>query len=352
LDLGGVLVVGVDRDDVAVIDDLHRLHTESGLPSERLSGRQLRAVEPLLAPGVAGGALAPGDGAVDPRKVLAALRVAGTARGVVHRAGRVGQVHETDGRVRAVEYVPGPAEGIPTGAPDATAAPAADATGGPTPTTSAGASAAVPTEMIAALAVVVAAGSWSALVPGPPASTAGVRPVFGEVLRLRMRDPSLVPRRTIRAVVRGRHVYIVCRADGEIVVGATSAERGHDARVTAGGVYELLRDARSVVPALDEAEWVEAAAGFRPGTPDNAPLIGAVDPTGVVVATGHYRNGILLAPATAAVVCDLVGSAVFGWQADDVALAAVVARACDPDRFGTDTPADDGAPAGTGRGQR
>ena len=113
--------------------------------------------------------------------------------------------------------------------------------------------------------------------------------------------------RTVRGLVRGHSVYLVPRRDGSMVIGATVEERGTDLTVQAGAVHELLCDARALVPGVDELELVEAAAGLRPATPDNTPRIGWTGLDGVVAAVGHYRNGILLAPLTAAAVVDLVG---------------------------------------------
>ena len=113
--------------------------------------------------------------------------------------------------------------------------------------------------------------------------------------------------RTVRGLVRGHSVYLVPRRDGSVVVGATVEERGADTAVLAGAVHELLCDARAIVPGLDELELSEVAAGLRPATPDNTPRIGWTALEGVVVAVGHFRNGILLAPLTAAAVVDLLG---------------------------------------------
>ena len=110
----------------------------------------------------------------------------------------------------------------------------------------------------------------------------------------------------MRGLVHGRSVYLVPRRDGSVVVGATVEERGTDTAVRAGAVHELLCDARAIVPALDELELLETATGLRPATPDNTPCIGWTELDGVLAAVGHYRNGILLAPLTAAVT-DLVG---------------------------------------------
>jgi glycine oxidase len=136
-----------------------------------------------------------------------------------------------------------------------------------------------------------------------------VRPVKGHILRLGPAPGSAAPllSRTVRGLVRGHSVYLVPRRDGSLVVGATVEERGVDTIVQAGAVHELLCDARAIVPGVDELELLEAAAGLRPGTPDNTPRIGWSGVDDVVVATGHYRNGILLAPLTAAAVVDVLG---------------------------------------------
>jgi glycine oxidase len=108
-------------------------------------------------------------------------------------------------------------------------------------------------------------------------------------------------------MVHGNSIYLVPRADGTLVVGATVEERGYDTSIQAGAVFELLRDARSVLPGVAEFELVESFAGLRPGSPDNGPFIGWSILDGLAVATGHYRNGILLAPITADAVCEVLG---------------------------------------------
>jgi glycine oxidase len=156
-------------------------------------------------------------------------------------------------------------------------------------------------------AVVLAAGCWSGTVAGLPAGAVPpVRPIKGQILRLGGDPERPLLRRSVRAVVQGASVYLVPRTDGTVVVGATVEERGFDSTVTAGAVYELLRDARRVVPGVTELELLEARAGLRPGSPDNAPMVGATTVAGLILATGHYRNGILLSPLTAETVADLV----------------------------------------------
>jgi glycine oxidase len=201
---------------------------------------ELRALEPALSPRVRAGAHAPDDRQVDPRLVVAALR----KTGVQVIGERVDRLTDLD-----------------------------------------------------AATVVVAAGCGTAALTGLP-----VRPVKGQVIRLRG-EPGLL-RHVVSAYLDGSHVYLVPRADGEIVVGATQEERG-DRAITAGGVLGLLRAAIDLVPALAETELVEAVAGHRPGTPDNAPLLGALDKR-IVVAAGHFRNGVLLTPVTADLIADLV----------------------------------------------
>ena len=130
-----------------------------------------------------------------------------------------------------------------------------------------------------------------------------VRPVRGEILRLRV-TPEELPRRTVRAWVGGEEVYVVPRLSGEVVVGATSEEHDEPPVVTVGGVARLLDAARRLMPGLDRAELVEATARDRPGTPDNLPLVGPTGREGEVLAAGHFRHGVLLAPLTALLVAD------------------------------------------------
>ncbi len=138
-----------------------------------------------------------------------------------------------------------------------------------------------------------------------------VRPVKGEVLRLRWRKGCMpLPQRVIRARVHGRQVYLVPRADG-IVVGATQYEHGRDTAPAVSGVRELLDDACAVMPALGEYEFAECAAGLRPATPDNLPIVGRLDER-TLVATGHGRSGFLLAPWTAERIAAELGAVTVG----------------------------------------
>ncbi|PZG92826.1 glycine oxidase ThiO [Streptomyces sp. NTH33] len=258
----GTLAVALDADDRAHLRELHALQRRSGLESEWLSGRDCRRLEPMLAPGVRGGLRADGDHQIDPRRLAHALVAACERVGVVFHRARAERL--TVARDRAAGCVLG--DGTALGADQ----------------------------------VVLAAGSRSGRLAGVPDDVLPpVRPVKGQVLRL------TVPKRyapflsrTVRAVVRGSHVYLVPRLSGELVVGATSEELGWDTTVTAGGVYRLLRDAHELVPGITELPLTETRAGLRPGSPDNAPLLGPTGLDGLLLATGHYRNGVLLTPVT------------------------------------------------------
>ncbi|MFF0836426.1 MULTISPECIES: glycine oxidase ThiO [unclassified Streptomyces] len=284
----GTLAVALDSDDRAHLRELHALQRRSGLDSVWLSGRECRRLEPMLAPGVRGGLRVDGDHQIDPRRLASALVAACERSGVVfHRcwaerldvaAGRAAGVTATDGT------------------------------------------------RLGAGRVVLAGGSLSGRLAGvPDDALPPVRPVKGQVLRL------TVPRRyapflsrTVRAVVRGSQVYLVPRENGELVVGATSEELGWDTTVTAGGVYELLRDAHELVPGITELPLTETGAGLRPGSPDNAPLLGPSSLDGLLLATGHYRNGVLLTPVTG----DVMAALLAGGELPEAA------RPFTPERFG------------------
>lgn len=268
----GTLAVALDSDDRAHLRELHALQQRSGLESEWLSGRECRRLEPMLAPGVRGGLRVDGDHQVDPRRLASALLTACERAGVVLRRGWAERLSVRGGR--------------------AVGAVLADGT------------------ELAADQVVLAAGSLSGRLAGvPEEAVPPVRPVKGQVLRLTV-PPAYAPflSRTVRAVVRGSHLYLVPRENGELVVGATSEELGWDTTVTAGGVYELLRDAHELVPGITELPLTETRAGLRPASPDNAPLLGPTALPGLLLATGHHRNGVLLTPVTGDAMADVLTS--------------------------------------------
>ena len=276
----GTLAVAYDSGDLAALDRLTEFRHSIGLKAERLDARACRRLEPFLAPSTRGGVLATGDLSVDNRRYLAALRAAAAAAGVQTVLGHVTQV--AAGRVRF------------------RVSPAGEAV------------AAGQTVEMSAGHVVVAAGWATGRIEGlPDGIRKAIRPVKGQILRLR--HPGNLPHiisHTVRAMVQGRDIYLVPRADGELVVGATQEERD-DLDITAGAVHDLLRDAMTAVPAISELILAEASAGRRPGTSDNGPILGPVTPAGpgLIIAAGHFRNGVLLSAATADAVAALLSGA-------------------------------------------
>jgi glycine oxidase len=291
----GALLAARDEDDARELERQLDFRRSLGLSVRRLRPSEARDLEPALAPTVRLALEAPDDHSVDPRLVLTALRRACDATGVrVRERASVARVElerasedggggdGAGGRVTGVTLADG--------------------------------------ELVSAEQVVLAAGPWSEWIEGlPPGAGVPVRPVKGQTLRLR--DPAGPG--LLRRVLRFRGGYLVPREDGRYVLGATVEEQGFGLAPTAGGVYELLRDARELVPGISELEIEELSVGLRPGTPDNAPVIGRGAVRGLVWATGHYRNGILLAPLTAELVAGVLA------DREDPLLSA-----CAPDRFG------------------
>jgi glycine oxidase len=266
----GTLAVAADADDHAGLGQLYDFQRRLGLDVERLTSRECRRLEPALSPTVRGGLRVDGDHQVDPRRLVEALLIAGPAAGAEVLRRRVVEITVDRGdRVEGVRLDDG--------------------------------------TTVATECVVLAAGAWSGTVGGlPPDSLPPVRPVKGQLLRLRNRTGPALLNGNVRGLVAGSSVYLVPRPDGEVVVGATVEEQGFDTAVTAGAVHDLLRDAYALVPGVTELELAETAASLRPGTPDNAPVIGRSPLEGLVLATGHFRNGILLTPVTADIVADVV----------------------------------------------
>ena len=272
----GALVVAADGDDAAELERLTELHHSLGLPSEWIGPRESRRLEPGLSPRVRGAIRAPSDHQADPVATVAALAEACRRAGVeLCEEVEVAEVVRSGGRVTGTR---------------------------------------TSTSEISAGAVVIAAGAWScALAPDAPP----IRPVKGQIATLRAPDPALAPGH----VIRTPRCYLVAREDGRVVLGATMEERGFELSTTADGVFRLLEAAREVLPDVGELEWAGVRAGLRPGTPDNLPAIGHGRLDGLVWATGHHRNGVLLAPLTG----DLVAGLLDGGAAPPAAVA--------PDRF-------------------
>ena len=271
----GAVYVALDRDEAESLRRLHELQQSLGLESEWLTASAARELEPGLAPSCAAGILAPGDGQVDPRALVDALVLAAERAGARLVTGTEVVRGLVDGsHLRGVESAGG--------------------------------------DRYEAEQFVLACGCWSGGAAWlPEEARPPVRPVKGQVVHL-----AGAPDFVARLPVHTQWVYVVPRPDGRVVLGATVEERGFDVSVTADAVLQLLREAYRVLPDVAELQWVGARAGLRPGTPDNAPLIGRGTLEGLLLATGHYRNGILLAPATA----DAVVALLTGEEPDQVAL--------------------------------
>lgn len=281
----GILLVARDRDAAEALERERAFRESLGLRVTRLRPSEARALEPALAPTVRLALEAPDDHSVDPRWLTEALQTASQAAGAKLRPDtRVALLLE-GGEDRVV--------GLRTAAGESIVAPT----------------------------VVAAAGAWSAALEGlPPHARVPVRPVKGQILSLSdPAGPGLVDRS-----VRFEGGYLVPRGDGRYALGATVEERGFDTSATAGGVYELLRDAGEVLPGVAELAIDEIQVGLRPGTPDNVPVIGAGVLEGMIWATGHYRNGILLTPVTADTVAELIAGE-----------RTAPPEGCEPTRFAT-----------------
>lgn len=265
----GTLAVAFNADDKAALERLTEFRDSLGLATERLTGSATRAREPYLAANIRAGVLANDDLSVNNRRYLQCLTTACRAAGVLIETGEVTELLRQGGRVTGVELADG-------------------------------------TQRSAHTVALCSGAATQRLVD------VGVQPVKGQILRLaipeRLQASGPVLKHTVRGLVRGSEIYLVPRVDGEVVVGATSEQQGYDTTVTAGAVYELLRNAYELLPISSEFSFIEAISGSRPGTADNGPLVGPLEP-GLLVATGHYRNGVLLSALTADAIAALVAEA-------------------------------------------
>ncbi|HEX9295526.1 MAG TPA: glycine oxidase ThiO [Polyangiaceae bacterium] len=259
----GILKVAVDDDTRGRLVHEVAWQTGAGLALAELDAAGVAELEPSLSGLVTFGFHFPEDGRVDPPLLLRALHIAASAAGAKFRSGTY---------VRAIDVVDGQARGVIL----------EDGT------------------RIAAGHVVLAAGSWSTLVGGVPLTSNAVRPARGQIVELETREPVL------RRVVFGPACYLVPRDDGRILVGSTLEFVGYRREVTARAVRDLLSAAIELFPALADASLGRTWSNFRPYTDTGTPFLGPTEIPGLVLATGHYRNGILLAPITADIVCAVV----------------------------------------------
>lgn len=253
----GTVMAARDADDMISLRETFAFQQRLGMRSEMARSAEVRGIEPALGPNTRGGIHVPGDHQVEPVALLAALLSACEDRGVRFVRSGVSGILVERGKVAGLSTAEG--------------------------------------ERITCDRVVLAAGARSGMIGGLPPGFVKVRPVKGQVVELLPGDESVCPTHN----VRGLDVYLVPRQDGRLVVGATVEEKGWDPHPTAGAVHDLLRYAYELFPGVTEMRFGEVRVGFRPGTPDNAPLLGPTDIEGLILATGHYRNGILLTPVTA-----------------------------------------------------
>ncbi len=262
----GTLVLALTADDQATLAHQLEFAQKLALPLEWLSGAATRAKEPHLAGKIAGAVFSPQDHQVDNRKLTDALRIAAQAAGVkIHEHRDVTEISMQAGRATGVVFADGTS--------------------------------------VAADRVVLAAGAWSRGIAGlPPDRRPPVRPVKGQMFALRMDAAAPL----LTHVLWAPGAYLVPRRDGRLIVGATVEEKGFDQTITAGGMLTLLEAAWRAIPAIEDLPIEEIWVGHRPGSRDDAPILGRAPLENLFYATGHYRNGILLAPVTADAMARLI----------------------------------------------
>lgn len=266
----GTLIVGVDQDDARELEHHYESQQLLNLKVEWLTGAEAREMEPLLSPKITAAIWSRDDHQVDNRAMVNALIEAyRNASGILHENTPIDKIEIVDGKAKGV-WVKGNLE--------------------------------------EADVIVLAAGCWSSDINGlPKAVQPPVRPVKGQMLALQMEE-GIVLQRVLRAP-RAKYpadVYLVPKDDGRLVIGATSEEMGFDTRLTAGGLFELLRGTWEAVPGIYDLPVLETWTGLRPGSRDNAPILGETGVENLIMATGHYRNGILLTPITAREIASLI----------------------------------------------
>jgi glycine oxidase len=262
----GTLVVALNRDDAETLQHSYDFQRGLGLDIEWLTAAEARRLEPHLKPGIAAAVLSRNDHQVENRALVRALIAACRGTGVaIHEHCPVAEVIMTAGRATGVETAQGRADGD---------------------------------------TVVLAAGAWSREIGGiPAAQRPPVRPIKGQMLAVQMDKRAPILRHVVWLPGGG---YLVPRNDGRLIVGGTVEERGFDTAITAGGLLTLIEAAWRAVPTIEELPIAETWVGFRPGSRDDAPMLGPSGIDGLVIATGHHRNGILLTPVSAAVISDYI----------------------------------------------
>jgi glycine oxidase len=258
----GALMLAKSEAELAALEAKRAFLARAGLSAELVGGDAARDLEPGLTPELVGALALPEEAQLEPPRFLRALAIAAEQVGARFRTGAtVRRVVVEDGRVVGADL------------------------GG---------------EVLEAARVIVAAGSWTSLLPGLELGEDVIFPVRGQIAHCETRAPLL------RRIVFGAGGYVVPRPDGRALVGATAERVGFRREVTLGGLERIAGIARGIAPGLAEAPFVEARVSFRPATPDGLPLVGRTSVEGLFVTSGHYRSGILLAPLSGELIADLV----------------------------------------------
>ena len=260
----GTLWVSRHRDDELELEHIRKIQEDRGLPARRLTGRETRQIEPYLSPRIIGGLLVETDHQVNSRKLVPALAAACRSLGVElfeHTA--VKTVERSSGRIELTLQSP---DGQST---------------------------------LCAGQVLLAAGVWLEEGLVTPLPQIGMRPIKGQIVHLKGQP-------LVNRVLRNSDVYIVPRAGGELLLGATEEEQGFDLQPTAGGTLDLLRYAFEILPGLYDLYVSEIDVGLRPAVSDHQPVLGPTESDGIFIAGGHYRGGVILAPATAYWMAELI----------------------------------------------
>jgi len=256
----GVVKVAFDDEELAELDQQASSLEVHGVRCDRWSRKDLRHEEPAANPEALGALSISEDAQVEPKKLLSAVALGAEREGATFRSGST---------VRAVNVEGGQVRGVQLG-----------------------------DEVLEAERVVVAAGSWTTLIPGLPFDSETIYPVRGQMIATHTRPP------IFRRIVFGAGGYVVTRPDGRVLCGSTMERVGFERGITFGGMADVIGKATRIAPALGSAAIEEHWSSFRPGTPDGLPLVGETRIEGLLIASGHYRNGILLAPLTAELISE------------------------------------------------